>query len=128
MLIQCHLYIVMYLGFNTQIMSKEIDFISTYLADDLSSTNLYDIASVRAKIKASLIVLLDEEIVPATTKKLNNRVATHIRVSEKQDIELKFWKDAVRGLLTDKQDISKYYEQIDSVLIERGYKALKPCT
>ena len=109
-------------------MSKEIDFISTYLASDLSSTNLYDIASVRAKIKASLIVLLDEEIVTAVTNKLKNKVSTHILVSEKQDIELKFWKDAVRGLLINKQDISKYYEQIDSVLVERGYKVLKPCT
>jgi len=109
-------------------MNEDLDYIAEYLAGDLSSTNLYDIASVRAKIRASLQVLIDDNVKTAVTEKLRKKVNAHIFISQKQDIELKFWKDAVRGLLPEENDINKYYEQIDSVLVERGYKVLKTCT
>jgi len=109
-------------------MNENVDYIAEYLANDLSSTNLYDIDSVRAKIRASLQIFIDDNVKTTVTEKLRKKVNTHIFVSKKQDIELKFWKDVARGLLPEKNDINKYYEQIDSILVERGYKVLKTCT
>lgn len=102
-------------------MTEEIDFIAKYLSNELSNSNLYNIEEVKLKLKASLKILINKNLENKTINKLKDRVKIHIKVSNKQDIELKFWKDKLR-VLVNESEINNYYKEIDSILIEQGYK------
>ena len=103
-------------------MSKNLDYMSEYLAGELSNTKLYNIADVKAKIKAGLLILIDKEVKTATTEKLRKKTNNHIKLTEKHEIEIKYWKDLTRSFVQDKDKINGYYNEIDSLLKSKGLK------
>lgn len=103
-------------------MIKKIDYISEYLADELSSVKLYNLTDVKTKIKTGLLLLIDDEVKTATTEKLRKKTNKHIELNEKHRIEIKYWKDLVRGFVKDSDKINGYYKEIDSILISKGFK------
>lgn len=102
-------------------MNELIESISKYLSQELSKTNLYDIKEIELKIKSSLVILLDKKLETEHTISLKNKTKNHIRISKRNEIELKFWKDALRGIIGE-SSMSDYYSKIDEKLNELDLK------
>lgn len=101
---------------------EEIDFMAEYLAKELADVKMYNIQEVKNKIKASLIILLDESVKTDVTERLKKKVNTHIYVTKRKEVELKFWKDKIREKIKDVSEINSMYSEIDNLLVEMDLK------
>jgi len=102
-------------------MEELIENISKYLSEELSKTNFYDVKEIELKIKSSLIVLLDKKLESQHTIALKNKTNSHIRITKRNEIELKFWKDVLRDILPE-DSMNIYYSQIDEKLNQLNLK------
>ena len=98
-------------------MEQDLDYMANYLAEDLANVNVYDVNLIKAKIKASLRIILDtkkENIVKSKhSDDLKNKVSKLVLTNKIKDIELKFWKASLRSIINE-DGMKKYYDEIDS--------------
>jgi hypothetical protein len=99
-------------------MEQDLDYMANYLAEDLANVNVYDVNLIKAKIKASLRIILDtkkENINVKTDNDLKSKVGRLVLTNKLKDIELKFWKQSLRQIVSE-QGMKQYYDKIDSEL------------
>lgn len=97
-----------------------IDYIATYLADELLSTNLHDLDVVKSKIKASLSILSERSISKKEIHQLSVKAKRHLYVIDKHKHDLKYWKDKLRENCSQEQ-MEFYYNDIDNVRLKNGF-------
>ncbi len=92
--------------------NEEIDFLSNYIAEELMDVKVYDFNAIRSKISFSLKMIKQKEEDKKIVPKLKQKVEQHIDLNIQKDIELKFWKDIVRGLV-DTDKMNEFYLKVD---------------
>ena len=97
-----------------------LDFISEYLAKELSDVKYYDLSLIKVKIKAALIILKDGDISKKDIYTLNKKAKNYLYVIDKHKHDLKYWKDKLRSICSTEQ-MEEFYKDIDIIRRKNGF-------
>ncbi len=99
---------------------NQIDYIAKYIAEDLAELKIYDLISVKSKIKLALTLLQDETITKSEIDLMGGKAKRHLYVIDKHKHDLKFWKEKLRQNVSD-EEMQEFYKQIDEQRIQNGF-------
>lgn len=93
--------------------NTQLDVVATSLLEDLTNNPIVDVELLKVKLKSYLTILLDEAIKNRRIKELHKQTQKHIKMTERLEIQVCFWKLMTKR---SKADMSEMYSAIDKVL------------